>query len=174
MKSQPSIYSRAAQFFHWFSAILIIGIWILGAVMSKLSEGSLQTLLYRTHVGIGIIILVITIARLIWLYFDTHPTPLPMASWRRVVFVWNHRLLYIVIVLQLISGVAMLLLSGINVLPGALTPDLIQDVPPREAHHILAKVFLILFLMHVAGVLSYQFKKGATLRRMGIGNSKPQ
>ncbi len=169
MKDRPINYSRPAQLFHWLSAVLIVGIWVLGAVMTKLGDTPLQTLLYRTHIGIGLIILLVTVIRVVWLFIDTHPKPLPMASWRRVAFVWNHRLLYIVIALQLVSGVAMLLLSSLSIIPNAITPDLIQDVPPKDAHGILAKVFLLLFLMHVVGVLSYQFKEGQTFPRMGIG-----
>ena len=172
MKDQPTNYSRPAKLFHWLSAILIIVIWVLGAVMTKLGDTPLQTQLYRTHIGIGLIILLITIVRIVWLFIDVHPKPLPMASWRRVAFVWNHRLLYIVIVLQLVSGVAMLLLSDLSIIPNLITPDLIQDVPPRNAHHLLAKVFLLLFVMHVVGVLSYQFKAGQTLARMGIGKAQ--
>ena len=169
MKDHPASYSNPTKLFHWLSAILIIGIWVLGAVMTKLGDTPLQTTLYRTHIGIGLILLLITVIRVVWLFIDTHPKPLPMASWRRVVFVWNHRLLYIVIVLQLVSGLAMLLLSGLSIIPNTITPDLIQDVPPKNAHGILAKAFLLLFVMHVVGVLSYQFKEGQTLSRMGIG-----
>lgn len=174
MQNRPTSYNLPTKLFHWLSAILIIAIWILGAIMTKFDNSPLQIFLYRAHIGIGLVIVLLTIGRIAWLFIDTHPQALPMAAWRQAAFKWNHRLLYIVIALQLISGVAMLLFSGLSIIPNTITPDLIQDIPPKNTHDVLAKVLLFLFAMHVVGVLSYQFKEGQTLPRMGVGKIKSQ
>lgn len=169
MKGSLSAYNRTSQIFHWVSALLIIGLAIFGTVMVRLDDGvSLKTLMYRSHTTIGSLILLITIARLVWLFRSKQPAKLPMPSWEQLAFTWNHRLLYILIIIMALSGTGMLLQSGVSLPPINLVPSDIQDVAARQGHSIFSKVFMALFVMHVAGVLYYQFTKGDTLGRMGV------
>ncbi len=39
---------------------------------------------------------------------------------------------------------------------------------PRDQHEIASLLFLLMFVMHIAGVVYYQIKKGKTLQRMGV------
>ena len=128
-----------------------------------------QDQLYRLHVGLGLVVLLLTAFRLVWLLRHPSPdSPPNLSPLRERAFKWNHVLLYVLLVVLLASGVAMLLLSDLGLSPGAVTAEAIQDVPPRTAHDIASKVFLALLLMHVAGVVNYQLKKGDTFWRMGV------
>lgn len=162
-------YDRITQGLHWISAILIIIMIILGLTMTRIGESSTQVLMYRTHVGFGLIVLVLTAIRLIWLFIHRWP-PVPpgLSKLRELAFKWNHILLYIVLIPLLLSGIGMLVLSGIGIIPSNVTPGAIKDVPPRMFHHYAAIVFTFLLLMHLVGVLQYQFKKGDVFSRMGI------
>lgn len=67
------------------------------------------------------------------------------------------------------SGIAMLNLSGITpATMSTFTPDMIQDVPPRAGHDVFSKLFLLLLVAHVAGVMRYQFMDGDVMGRMGV------
>ena len=63
----------------------------------------------------------------------------------------------------------MLLLSGLSLSPVSLSPAGIRDVAPREAHHLLSKLFIVLLVVHLTDVLDYQVRKGDALSRMGVG-----
>ena len=67
------------------------------------------------------------------------------------------------------TGVGTLLLGGRALFPGGLFPAEIWDVPPREAHHLLSILLIVLLVVHVAGVLDYQVRKGDALSRIGVG-----
>lgn len=165
---QPAAYNRTSQIFHWVSALILIGMWGMGKIMVDAADSPLKTTMYRGHVVAGILITLITIGRIVWLLRSARPAPLAMPRWESLAFIWNHRLLYAAIVLLAFSGLAMLQLSGIGLNPAAVSPDLIQNVPPREGHELFSTLFLLLFLMHLGGVFYYQFSKGNTLGRMGV------
>ena len=84
-------------------------------------------------------------------------------------FEGNHYALYVVLLLLALSGSFMLIQSGLTpATMSTLTPDMVQDVAPRQGHNIFSKLFLLLFVMHVIGVMRYQFMDGDVMGRMGI------
>ncbi len=162
-------YGRVTQALHWSSAILIIIIILLGLIMVRLDESGTQVIMYRIHIGLSLIVLVLTVIRLLWRFVDRWlPAPPGLSNLRQQAFKWNHILLYVFVIPLLSSGIGMLVLSGVGILPGSVTPAAIQDVPPRSFHDIVSKIFILLLLMHLGGVFQYQFKKGDVLSRMGI------
>ena len=166
---KPETYGRVTQIIHWLSALLIIGLLIFGTIMTGLQDGATKTQMYQTHVFIGLTVLVLTLVRLAWRFVEPWPDGPPGLSTNRArAFKWNHILLYVFIVPLLLSGVSMLLLSNLGLSPGGVTPQAIMDVPPRIFHGIGSKLVLVLFLMHVVGVVQYQITKGDTLGRMGL------
>ena len=123
--------------------------------------------MYQMHVTIGLVVLALTVARVIWI-FRRPGTPDGLAGVQKAAFTWNHNLLYVVILLMLVSGIGMLLLSDLGLSPADVTPAAIQDVTPRTVHDVVSKLFIVLFLMHVVGVVMYQRREGHTFGRMGI------
>ncbi|MCA9969666.1 MAG: cytochrome b/b6 domain-containing protein [Anaerolineales bacterium] len=169
----PSTYNRTAQILHWLSALLIIALAVFGTIMVRLDDTvAMKTTMYRTHTLVGSLVLLLTIARIVWLFVGKRPSPLPMPGWEQQAFVWNHRLLYVILLALTLSGVAMLLASGVSLPPVGLTPADIQNVPPRQGHDVFSKLLIALFLMHLGGVFYYQFTKGDTLGRMGLNLNK--
>ncbi len=169
METTQARYNRTAQILHWLSALLIIGLAAAGTVMVRLDDSvALKTTMYRTHTFVGTLVLLLTLARIVWIFVGKRPSALEMPKWEKQAFVWNHRLLYVILLLLTFSGIGMLLASGISLPPTGLVPADIQDVSARQGHNIFSKVFLALFVMHLGGVFYYQFTKGDTLSRMGV------
>lgn len=169
MKGNSKQYGRIAQMFHWLSMLLIVGLAIGGTVMTRLDGGAQQTQMYKLHVTVGLVVLALTVARVVWLFVDTRPgTPDGLEGSRKTIFTWNHHLLYVIILVMVASGVGMLLLSNIGLLPANVTPDAIANVTPRRVHDIVSKLFMLLFVMHLVGVIMYQLQEGDTFGRMGV------
>ena len=169
MMGKGAGYSRVAQVTHWASALLILSMLCIGLAMTRIGEGGTQDSLYNAHVGIGLATLALTAVRLVALVVHQWPAPPPgLSSANERAFIGTHVLLYVLLVSLLASGIAMLALSGIALVPGSVVPADIENVPPRMAHDVLSKVFIALLLVHVAGVVRYQVGKGDTLGRMGV------
>ena len=107
---------------------------------------------------------------MVWLAFNRWPPPPPgLSSLRKKAFKTTHALLYVLLAATVTTGVGMLLLSGLSLSPASLSPAEIRDVAPREAHHLLSKLFTVLLVVHFTGVLDYQMRKGNAPSRMSVG-----
>jgi cytochrome b561 len=160
--SKPlAAYNRTSVIFHWVSAIAIIALWPIGKIMAGTNPPS--SALYTTHVGLGLVVAGVTLVRVIWILGTERPEELEMPRWERMLFVANHYVLYGLLVLLSISGIAMLLAAG-----GFDAVALAKNDGPSERHELASTVFLLMFLMHVAGVVYYQVRYGRTMRRMGV------
>lgn len=167
----PDRYSRISQSLHWISMILIVVLWIAGFTMVDfMRDSDARNTVYRLHVAGGNLIFLLTIARVVMIFFEKRPAPPEgVTGFKRVMFEGNHYALYVVLLLLALSGSFMLIQSGLTpATMSTLTPDMVQDVAPRQGHNIFSKLFLLLFVMHVIGVMRYQFMDGDVMGRMGI------
>ena len=168
--SPPTRYSRVAIGIHWLSAILIIGLLLQGFLMTKLGDDELKTNIYRLHVTIGYMVLILTIIRLAWARRDRRPEPLPMPSYERLVYRGTHVLLYAGAVI--VAGSGILLVAGSGILPVATevtASGIDRALPLRNAHWLFALGMSVLLVGHIGAALLYQRRNGRTLARMGIG-----
>lgn len=171
MKSNLSGYGRIAQAFHWLSAFLILAMLPMGLAMTRLAEGPAKIFLYQAHVGLGLLVLGLTTARIIWRFIEPTPAaPAGLSPLHKFGFKATHFLLYFLLVVLLFSGVGMLLLSGLSLSPASVLPQAITpDLPPVFAHRLVARVYILLLLAHLGGVLLHQFTASRVMGRMGMG-----
>lgn len=168
-RNTSPVYGRVSIWLHWTSALLILGLALFGIIMTRIDAGATQNQMYQFHTLIGSLVLVLTVARLVWRFVDPwSPAPAGMTGGRKQLFKWNHILLYAVIVVMLTSGPAMLLASGLSLPVANLTPDMIGDVLPRITHGLVSKLFMLLFVIHVGGVILHQREAGNALGRMDL------
>jgi cytochrome b561 len=155
-------YDKGTIVFHWASAIAILLLWPIGKIMTS-GSGQPSSLLYTLHIGLGLLIAVATLARVIWFFRHERPEELDLPRWERVMFIGNHYALYVLLALLSASGIVMLLAAG------TLDAEAIRKAEgPHDQHELASLVFLLMFAMHVGGVVAYQIRKGRTLRRMGV------
>ena len=154
-------YSKAVIRFHWATAVAIIAMWPIGKIMVNGKPPS--QFLYSVHVGLGLIVAAATLVRVVYVLRSERPEELEMPRWEKILFVANHYLLYGLLGVLSLTGIAMLLSAGtFEAIP------LAKNQGPSAQHEIASLIFLLLFVMHVAGVVYYQVKQGKTLRRMGV------
>lgn len=164
-QSATARYHRSAVVLHWLSALLIVPMFVFGKIMVDLPFGDQRTLMLQGHVTLGIVVTVLTVARIVSMLRFRHPAPQPMPAWERFAFQWNHRLIYVLLVLLAVTGLAMPLLNGMLPIPGLVDPARLAHDGPNP-HEAFSTLLMLMFVAHVAGVLSYQLRRGGTLARM--------
>ncbi len=172
-KSTSAQYGVIAQRYHWISAVLIIAMIPLGFLMQNAEIEATKLLLYRGHVLIGALILIITIARIVWRRSDIKPEPpMELHGWHLKVFNAIHVLLYVLIFVLTLSGIGTIALSGMGeILSGASSspiPTDLGELGPRRAHGIMSRIYIALLVGHIGGVVFHQVTKSDVFGRMGI------
>lgn len=186
-------YDRAAQSFHWLTAALMITIVMpIGIYASWIGDGVRRTyLLENWHKPFGLLIVVITLARLGWK--GHRPAVVEAAGlqrWELTLARVAHWLLYALLILLPVSGLMMSQgagrptpVFGLFTVPQVLPLD--PSLAPREQvvyrigkllhGSVFNWLLYAVLLLHVAGALKHRFVDGdrAYLRRMW-GTARPR
>lgn len=161
---------------HWTTAALVAGGFGAAWLFDALGPGPTAAGLVEVHRSIGLCILLVTVARVVWR--ATHPLPpVPSAPWERWLAGTVQALLYLCLLTMPILGwigsnaqgdtVSFL---GLVPLPDIVLAD--QDLGDRifVLHGWLGYAILALLALHIAGALRHRFiKKDGVLQRMTTG-----
>lgn len=175
-KSSASTYGLVAIALHWVSAVAILAMFPLGFLAANTSDPNVAANLLRVHVPLGVLVLILTLARLAWWLVDRRPGPQPgMPHWQELAERLVRGLIYVVLILMGSSGITLLALSGVAAVlffgAAAPLPNFWAYVP-MMAHFVGALLLLALAGSHIAAALYHQFyKRDRLLARMGIGSS---
>lgn len=172
--SGPNAYTGTAIAIHWLMALLIVGAFALGWIMTDLAISPLKLRMFNWHKWVGVTVLALVIFRSVWR--ATHPPPalLPMPAWQRKVAHGLHHLLYAVMFLQPVSGWIYSNAAGYPVvylgllrLPNLIGKDKALADTLVEVHEALGWVLLVAICLHVAAGLKHHLvDRDDTLRRM--------
>lgn len=177
-KSTTDRYGAVAIAIHWLTAVAIIGLIVSGFRIANFTDSAAKAALLRVHAGMGIAILLLTLARIAWwLFADGKPVPnsaVPSLQNRMAAAV--HAVFYVVILGMAASGIGMLVLSGAGAILFANAPGMLPDFwnyPPRIPHGIGGRALVALLVLHVGAALYHQFVlRDHIFARMGIGRSR--
>ncbi len=168
-------YSKRMVIVHWLTLALLVIAYFLGDSLDEARhEGGVTTLAYLVHSLVGAAVLLLVALRLNFRRVDGTPPPLGDALMDRVA-IGVHYLLYVVLVMLPVSGVALVLSSGVGkaVLSGdaSLLPAKYTGVSslPHNVHELLVSVLMLLVALHVLGALKHQFlMKDGLIARMSL------
>lgn len=166
--ARPYEFSTLSRWLHWGSMALLIGLMAAGTFMVSLEDSDPQKMaLYRAHGTIGLLIIVATLARIVIRLRRPPPIPEGMTeTWN----IWLHGIvqwgLYAILLGIGISGMGTFALN--NMTSFNADPAALNKVPTMEGHFVMTRLYLVLMLLHVAGVLRHQFTRSNILRRMGL------
>ncbi|HBZ69608.1 MAG TPA: hypothetical protein DEP35_07720 [Deltaproteobacteria bacterium] len=170
-RSTHDHYGSVAVALHWVSAAAILVLLPSGYLMAEL-EGGARTFAYRAHLALGGVVLVLTLARIAWRWWDDKPDPLPgIDGLHKLAFEANHVLLYLGLLGASVSGVALSIQSGLAeslFLGDGSIPANLWDFGPRMAHRVFTWSVAVLLLGHVGGVFLHQWTRSDTIARMGV------
>jgi cytochrome b561 len=96
MSTEPR-YSLPAIVLHWLLAVIIIGMIILGDVMTDIPRNTpARGFYFNLHKSIGVLAGVLVLMRIGWRLHETAPPfPADMPHWERLGALWGHRALYV-------------------------------------------------------------------------------
>jgi cytochrome b561 len=164
-------YHAAAKALHWLTALAVFGLLGVGLWMTGLPISLLKLQVYAWHKWIGLVVLILTVARLLWRW--RHPPPLlpdAVTRWERALAPVGHWALLALLVAMPVSGWLMSSAAGVSVFWfGVLAlPDLVPRNPDlfetlRTAHFVLSRCLIVVVALHIAAVLHHD-----VLRRDGI------
>lgn len=178
-RNNNSRYGWVAVAFHWLMAPTIIGMFALGWWMRGLSYYDAW---YRQgpfiHKSIGILLLIALVARLLWRWSNTTPTPEPAPRWQQKAAGMAHWLIYALLLAIAVSGYLISTADGrgIEVFNWFTVPASLQGLENQEdiagaVHKWLAWSLMGLVVIHSLAALKHHFiNRDATLRKMlGLG-----
>jgi len=163
-------WSKGSRVVHALSGVMVVGLVVVGFVMSDLDAASpVRVWLARGHTVGGVSLLLLTLGRL-WLRRTGKPSePLDLPPLHRRGLGLVHGAIYVTVFVLGLTGLATARTSShwheylLGEIAGA--PDM-ANVAARGVHETLVLVLLGLVGLHVVGVVVNEVRHGKTLRRM--------
>jgi len=171
-------YGRISRVFHWV-LFALIAMMVIGALSTEdMPKGPEKAELIQIHKSLGATILLLVVLRLFWRLINPVPNQ-PDASppWQRVLATANHYALYLLMLLQPVSGIAMVQAEGHSVspfglftLPAWVAPDETRADFYGSVHGLVWIALVTLVAVHaLAAAYHHWIKRDRVLRRMLAG-----
>lgn len=161
---------------HWAVAFAIANLLLRGVLIMRYIANSDPAKVdgLRAHMYAGTLVLVLMVMRLVLRRRGQHPPRATARNRHLELVAWaSHRLLYILVIAQELSGLYMAVQTGLpDVLimeRGALPADF-WEFPVRGVHYALSRLLMATITLHIAGALYHTFiLRDGLLRRMSFG-----
>ena len=159
---------------HWIHAALIAFVLLSGGlILSEMPNNAEKIGSLKVHMLLGILITLITFVRLFKASKHPEMKPLEVGTGREKIIKWNHRLIYLMLIIVGLSGVIAANASGLgDIVFFGKEAELYADATSLSklaggVHAVATKLLMFLIVMHVAGIISYMLKtKENVLKRM--------
>jgi cytochrome b561 len=159
----PARYDKVAMLLHWSIALLVIGMLALGYWMVGIPKGTPDRAVYfNLHKSFGVLAGVLIVVRLLWRVTHRPPAlPASMAAWNIKAAQGGHLLLYVLMLLQPLTGYLSSSFNkyGIKFFGLQLPRWAAENAGWRDSlmqyHKLLALVFAVLIAVHVLAALKH-------------------
>lgn len=186
-------YGWLAITLHWLLFILVVGMVASGKYSDSLSQDDKIIQIILVHKQVGIAVFLLMAFRFLWKLINTSPLSLTESGLLKFITFLVHLSLYVVVLGQALSGIAMSQLSGNPVaFLGLSVPTLLGDggllgaIPSilgdnaetaagtlREFHGYGGMAIMVLVGLHIVGGVFHHMSGAETLRRMWFGYKPP-
>jgi len=167
-------YGSVTKAFHWITALVVIGLIIVGLTMEDYPL-SIKLTAYNLHKSFGILVLFLILARIVW-HFSSH-TPQAVETLKpseKFLSKALHYSFYALLIAMPLTGWIFSSYGGrpVNVFGLFILPDLVsQDKEMgklfKEAHEIIGYLIMAGLALHVAAAFKHHLiDKDRVLRRM--------
>jgi len=173
LRNTTTSYGSPAKLLHWVSALMLVGLVIVGLIVADMESGPEKQQLEGIHISVGLLLLVLMTARLLWKFLN--PSPAGSANtpgWQEIVEHLTHWGLYAASFFQILIGV---ISEGQRPIAFFGLFEFGPIVARNQARHEFLEqvhawgwiVIAVLAGMHVLAALYHQFiQKDDVLRRM--------
>jgi cytochrome b561 len=163
-------YDTTTISLHWFTAVLVVVLWIIGQTADWLPRGALQTFYWSSHVALGFALAVILAWRMIWRGALGRRLPAADSGVLRLAAEASHGALYVLLVVVVGLGVVNAFVRGYDLFGLFHLPQIGDSAlrrPITHWHGLAANILLGLALLHALAALAHHYVlKDAVLRRM--------
>ena len=105
LKNPNDRWGAVSQSFHWLIVLLLLAQGTVGLLMVDMARGPDKIAVYAFHKSVGITILALAVARLLWRLYAGRPAPIPsIPSWQERMASLMHIALYVLLFAVPISG----------------------------------------------------------------------
>jgi len=170
MPVAPEKYDRSTIAYHWATALLVFGLWIMGKTADVFPKGPLRDAYWSTHYLLGLTLIVVFALRVVWRFTGGRRLPdagVGLVNWASKAV---HHLLYLLIAVALGLGLYAALVRGASLYGVIAFPEIGPTEmrrPSHEWHELAANVVFFLALAHAAAALWHQFGlRDGLLQRM--------
>jgi len=163
----PGAYDGVAVALHWLLAVLIVGAFFVGVSMVDLPLSPNRLRLYNWHKWLGIAVLALSAARVLWRAAGHRPPPLPAHTppWQQQAYRGTHLVFYALFFLVPLLGWAYTSAVGVPVVWLGVLP--LPDFVPRDKlfgdevlkplHEVTSYLLAAIVVLHVAAAMKHQF-----------------
>lgn len=173
-------YSSISKLFHWFIALCVIGMLIVGFFLDDVPAPFKGTA-YMLHKSTGITILFLMILRFIWIHASGKPA-LPIATplWEKILSSFVQYGFYLLLIIMPLSGWIMSVAANkIPIYFGMFEAPLPWIGSNKElskfmanSHEIIAWILIAFITLHILGAFKHHFiNKDNILKRMLPGKN---
>jgi len=176
LRNSAQGYGAIPKSLHWLTVALVIVAWLLGTFGEELPLGTARDFGMFVHITMGLLVIVLLVARVIWRVVDPPPPPeiTPLGSWIEAAGKLTHLTLYLLLAATPIVGIVLQFARG-DALPifgfTEIASPWIRDKgfarSIKEIHDTLANALVILAVLHAFAALTHHWVwHDRTLKRM--------
>jgi cytochrome b561 len=167
-ETQTGRYTTLSRVFHWGMAILILATIPVGLLMVQQGIGrSLQNALFLFHKNVGVLLLVLAVARLIWRWRNPAPKlPSTLPAWQVKAAHTTHMALYGLLFLVPLAGYVRVRAGGfpIESLDALGLPTLVPRSDAlaaiaKSVHYYSGAAMGIIIAVHIAAALYHRIQR---------------
>ena len=180
LKNSTTHYGSVTRFLHWAVFLLFVHQYLGANLMTRIEGGHTlfgltQNNYYDWHKSIGVVLLTLAVARILWRKLTALPDWAPtLTPAERAISHWNETLLYACMILLPVSGYLFVMAGDYGIklfgLHDMLNP--IGKLPwladlARVVHIVIAYACIVVISWHVGlGLKHHLFDRDGFLRRM--------
>lgn len=157
--TRPNRYSGISTLNHWITALLVVAMLVLGFVAGGAPDENTEHYIMGVHISLGFFVLLFVIWRVAHRLYEGFPDTIGRSPLERRAAWAVHRLLLIVLVLQVLSGPLYLFTEGegVNVFGWFTVYIPLESLSvlhePAETVHVVTGIYILplLLLAHLLG-----------------------
>ncbi len=179
-KTRPQSYALSHKLVHWLSAMIVIGLLIVGLVMTSMEKGALRGELYWWHKAFGVSALTLIFLRILIKLKNGVPAPIStLTPFQRIASASVHHLLYMLLVLVPVMGFigssaccGPIDVFGLFKIPNIIGGGVATTKLVMPIHKWGSYILAALIIAHVGAAFLHLFVfKDGTMRRMLFKNN---